>query len=212
MHICGMWDEGDYEMHECLLYDSVGFTNSPSPTIRLSPSEVGEMGEAHHSGLLTSGRVVVRGIGQVIFQTHAGTGILFLAGIVVASPATAVGALTGAVVGPALALVLRYDRQEVEDGIHGFNPTLVGIAVLFYLDPGQVLPWVLMVVGCTTATIVTCVMRRFLKFPTYTTPFIVCTWVLLLPAHRDVPTKSGDGNHAGEPAGSEFQDDPRSER
>ena len=91
------------------------------------------MGESPFPNLLMWGRIVLRGIGQVIFQDHAGTGLLFLAGIAVASPVMAAGALIGAVVGPALARALRYDRKEVEDGVYGFNPTLVGIAYGFKL-------------------------------------------------------------------------------
>jgi urea transporter len=142
-----------------------------------------EMSEPQRLDLLTGARVILRGVGQVIFQGHAGTGLLFLAGIAVASPVMAAGALIGAIIGPGLALVLQYNRQEIEDGIYGFNPTLVGIALLFYLDPGQVVSWVLVVVGCAAATVTTYLMRQFLKFPTYTAPFIVCTWVLLLLAH-----------------------------
>ncbi len=141
------------------------------------------MDEPQRPDTLVEARIVLRGIGQVIFQAHTGTGLLFLAGIAVASPVTAAGALIGAVIGPALALLLKYDQQELKDGIYGFNPTLVGIALLFYLDPRQVVPWVLLAVGCAAATVTTNLMRRFLMFPTYTTPFIVWTWVLLLLAH-----------------------------
>jgi hypothetical protein len=44
--------------------------------------------------------VVLPGIGQVMFQDHAGTGLLFLAGIAIASPFIAAGALMGAIIGP----------------------------------------------------------------------------------------------------------------
>ncbi len=84
----------------------------------------------------------------------------------------------------ALATLLKFDRREIEDGIHGFNPTLVGVAVLFFLDPGQILVWILLIVGCLAATIVCYLMRRFLKFPSYTAPFVVSTWILFLTAHR----------------------------
>jgi urea transporter len=127
--------------------------------------------------------IILRGIGQVIFQGHAGTGLFFLAGIAVGSPIMAAGALLGSALGTALATILRFDRREIADGIYGFNPTLVGVAVLFFLDPGQVLVWVLLAGGCAAATIVCFLMRRFLKFPTYTTPFIVCTWVVFIVAH-----------------------------
>jgi urea transporter len=159
------------------------------------------MSEPQRPDPLTWGRVVLRGIGQVIFQAHAGTGLLFLAGIAVASPVMAAGALIGAVIGPGLALVLKYKRQEIEDGIYGFNPTLTGIALLFYLDPGQVVAWVLVVVGCAAAAVTTNLMRRFLTFPTYTAPFIVCTWILLLIAHGLEGTAI---DHKPLPPGSHF--------
>ena len=98
-------------------------------------------------------------------------------------PSWLVEALLGSAIGAALATLLKFDRREIEDGIHGFNPTLVGVAVLFFLDPGQILVWILLIVGCLAATIVCYLMRRFLKFPSYTAPFVVSTWILFLTAH-----------------------------
>jgi urea transporter len=139
-------------------------------------------GPARAADIWTLGTIAFRGIGQVMFQGHAGTGLLFLAGIAVASPLMAVGAALGAIIGPAVARLLRFDLEEIKEGIYGFNPTLVGVALMFYLRP-VALTWVLVVAGCALASLVTFLMRRFLKFPTYTAPFIVCTWVLLLVAH-----------------------------
>jgi urea transporter len=141
------------------------------------------MGESHAPALFVWRQILLRGPGQVIFQGHAGTGLFFLAGLAVSSPIMAVGAFLGSAIGAVVATVLKFDQREIEDGIHGFNPTLVAIALIFFLDPGQVLVWVLLVVGCVAATIVCHLMRRFLGFPTYTTPFIVCTWIMLILAH-----------------------------
>lgn len=127
-------------------------------------------------------KIGLRGVGQVMFQGHAATGLLFLIGLFVAASPTAVGAVIGAAIGPAVAYALKFDRQEITDGIYGFNPVLVGVASFFYLKPVP-LTWALAVAGCVLATVVTYLMRRFLKFPTYTAPFIVCTWALLLLAH-----------------------------
>jgi len=127
-------------------------------------------------------RIVLRGIGQVMFQGHAGTGLCFLAGIAVASPLMAVGAIIGAVLGPAVAYALKFDRGEIADGIYGFNSTLVGIALLFYLKP-EPLTWGLLVAGSVIASLITYAVRRFVRFPTYTAPFIVTTWLALLAAH-----------------------------
>lgn len=141
-----------------------------------------ESGAIASTNAVRLARVVLRGVGQVMFQGHAGTGLLFLAGIAVASPLLAVGALLGALLGPAVAHLLKFDRDEITEGIHGFNATLVGIALLFYLEP-EPLTWGLIVIGSAVATLLTHALRRIVKFPTYTTPFIVTTWAALVAAH-----------------------------
>jgi len=127
-------------------------------------------------------RIVLRGIGQVMFQDHAGTGLLFLVGIAIASPFMAVGALMGAVTGPVTAALAGFDREEIRIGIYGFNPVLVGTASLFFLQP-KTMTWVLVFFGCVAAAFVTYLMRRFLKFPTYTAPFVVVGWLVIIVAH-----------------------------
>ena len=151
------------------------------------------------SSIHRSGRVLLRGVGQIIFQGHAGTGLLFLAGIAVASRTLLLGALLGALIGPLTARLLRYDRAEIGDGLFGYNATLVGIATLFYLDPHQPLTWWLLLGGVVVSVVLTQVLRRRLPFPAYTTAFIVTTWLVLMVAH------GLDGSaidHKPEPAGS----------
>lgn len=127
-------------------------------------------------------RVVLRGIGQVMFQDHAGTGLLFLAGIAVASPLMAIGAAIGAVLGTVTATLAGFDHDDIQAGLYGFNSVLLGTASLFYLQP-RTLTWILVVFGSIVATFVTYLMRRYLSFPTYTAPFVVTTWILIIVAH-----------------------------
>lgn len=126
-------------------------------------------------------RTVLRGVGQVMFQNHALTGLCFLLGILVASPLMALGGLLGAILGTLTAQFLRYDRQEIRDGLYGFNSALVGVALLFYDRPGA-MTFALIAVGSIGAAAVTRAMRRYAPFPTYTAPFIVTTWALLAMA------------------------------
>src|SRR5262245_55214476 len=92
-------------------------------------------------------KVVLRGVGQVLFQDNPRTGLLFLLGIAVASPLMAAAGLVGAVIGTVAAKLLQFDDVDIRDGIYGFNSTLVGIAAFFFLKP--VGPAVLlMVLGC----------------------------------------------------------------
>jgi urea transporter len=121
--------------------------------------------------------IVLRGIGQVFFQENAVSGLLFLVGIALSAPLMAIGALVGSAIGSGVAWVMKWDRGELEGGIFGFNATLVGIASFFFFQPGLVTIG-LMIAGCVVATLLTRFMRVSLPFPTYTTPFIVTTWVL----------------------------------
>src|SRR5262249_20197761 len=118
-----------------------------------------------------------RGIGQVFFQENALTGALFALGIALSSWQMALGAVAGAVIGTATAWTLKFDKSELHAGIYGFNATLVGIATLFFFQPG-VTSAILLLAGCIVATVVTWLARRYVPFPTYTGPFIVTTWAV----------------------------------
>jgi urea transporter len=124
-------------------------------------------------------RTLFRGIGQVFFQENAITGILFFLGLAVSSLPMAIGAVVGSAIGSGLAWLMKFDRSELLGGIYGFNSTLVGIATFFFFQPGGTSIG-MMIIGCLAATILTWFMRGFLPFPTYTSPFIVITWVLFL--------------------------------
>lgn len=122
-------------------------------------------------------RTVLRGIGQVFFQENALTGACFALGIAASSPLMALGGLVGAAIGTATARLARFDADETAAGIHGFNATLVGVASFFFFRPG-VASVLLMVAGAIASTFLTRLVRKSLPFPTYTSPFILITWVL----------------------------------
>jgi urea transporter len=116
-----------------------------------------------------------------MFQESAVTGAFFLVGIAVASPLMALGAALGTVIGTLTALLLRFDKSEINAGLFGFNSALVGIACYFHLE-AVLATHGFLIVGSIAASIVTYLMRRYLPFPTYTAPFIVVTWAILAAA------------------------------
>lgn len=124
--------------------------------------------------------VVLRGLGQVMFQRNAVTGILFLAGMAIASPWLAVGATIGAVVGPIVASLLSLGKSDLEDGIYGYNSALVGAAATALL-PATPITWALAILGAALAAPVTWLLRQ-LRFPTYTAAFVLVTWGMLVVA------------------------------
>jgi urea transporter len=141
-------------------------------------------------------RETFRGIGQVFFQENAASGAAFALGIAWSSPLMAGGAVVGAFLGTAAARLLKFDEDERSAGIYGFNAALVGVASLFFFEPGAA-SVSLLVVGCLAATILTRLARSRVPFPTYTAPFIVTTWAVFF-----LGTAMGAERalHAGPPA------------
>lgn len=169
-------------------------TDTPSGTaVAISPTE--------------AGRVILRGLGQVMFQRNSITGLLFLVGMAISSPWLAAGAAAGAVIGPLVALLLRLDRSEIVDGLYGFNAALVGAAALCFL-PNTPLTWVLALAGVAISVPLTWLLRRTVPFPTYTAPFVLTAWGVFFAA--DV---LGDRQPAAAPAAAATIDArPRWER
>jgi urea transporter len=127
--------------------------------------------------------VPFRGIGQVFFQESALAGLLFAIGIAISSPLGAAALVVGSVIGCATAWALKFDRAETVGGIYGFNSALVGIATLFFFRPGFA-SIAMLVVGCAAAAPLTRLMRARVPFPTYTSPFILVTWVVFIIGTR----------------------------
>jgi urea transporter len=140
----------------------------------------------HSDGLLNDDRAVhlqeavtiwLRGLGQVMFQRHAGTGLLFLVGMALGSPWLAAGAAVGGAIGPLVAWLLRRDRAAIADGLYGYNSALVGAAAGFFLPP-NIMTLALAAGGAALAVPVTGVLRR-LPFPAYTTAFVIVVWGMM---------------------------------
>lgn len=136
-------------------------------------------------------RVLARGIGQVMFQDNALTGLLFLAGIfwgayASGTPSVAWGAVLGAVVSTLTGYLLRLPDENGSQGLWGFNGTLVGCAFPTLL--GNTL-W--MWVGLVICAAMTVWVRNGLNnmmgkwgVSSFTFPFVLCTWFFLLAARQ----------------------------
>ncbi|MBX9667546.1 MAG: urea transporter [Candidatus Obscuribacterales bacterium] len=123
-------------------------------------------------------RAMAIGMGQIMLQRNAWTGLLFLVGVGLNSIGMLAGALLGLAVATATALLLKADKNNIDDGLYGFNGALVGIAAFFFLPMSVVT--VLLAAGGSALS--TAMMHAFLRAgrPAYTAPFIVVTWAVLL--------------------------------
>ncbi|WP_249219807.1 urea transporter [Chitinophaga sp. HK235] len=124
----------------------------------------------------------LRGVGQIMLQNNAWTGVLFLAGIFYDSIIMGAAALLAVITGTLTARLLKYDEADIDAGLYGFSPTLVGVALTFYFNPVPVV-WIAVVVGSVAAAM----LQHFFikrKLPGFTFPFILVTWILLYLFHH----------------------------
>ena len=73
--------------------------------------------------------ILGRGIGQVMFQNNALSGLLMLIGIFLNSWQMGLLAVSGNIISTLTARISGYDCDDIKNGLYGFNGTLVGIAV-----------------------------------------------------------------------------------
>ena len=128
-----------------------------------------------------------RGVGQVMFQNNALSGVLMLAGILLNSWQMALLAIVGNVVSTLTACLSGYSREDIRNGLYGFNGTLVGIAIGVFM-PVSVASFSLLVAGaCLSAWIARLfsLQRRVLGF---TAPFILSVWILLAACRGMMPS------------------------
>ncbi|TCK83484.1 urea transporter [Albibacterium bauzanense] len=121
--------------------------------------------------------VILRGMGQVMFQNNALSGLLFLAGIFYNSWLLALAVVLGTVISTATAQLLKYSQSEIDDGIYGFNGALVGVAIWFFFG-FSIITTAVLIAGAALSTLLMYGMKKFV--PPFTAPFVLVTWLMIL--------------------------------
>src|SRR5690554_916254 len=121
--------------------------------------------------------VILRGVGQVMFQDNALSGLLLLTGIFYNSWLLGLAVILGTMISTATAQVLKYSQDEIDTGIYGFNGALVGVAIWFFFGFSNITT-VVLIVGAALSTILMHGMKKIL--PPFTAPFVLITWLLIL--------------------------------
>ncbi len=122
--------------------------------------------------------VLGRGIGQVMFQNNALSGLLMLVGFFLNSWQLGVLAVGGNIISTLAACISGYGRDDIKNGLYGFNGTLIGIAVGVFM---QLSLWslLLMAVASCFSTWIVRLFSRQHSLPGFTAPFIFSVWILL---------------------------------
>jgi urea transporter len=127
---------------------------------------------------------ILKSITQVFLKASVVAAILLLVGLAVNSLAAAAFAVAGAIVAVATAHVLGAESDLITGGLMGFSPVLTAIALgaVFYKPGARVAIYAL--VGTVFTVVVQGAMNVALTpfgIPTLTGPFVLASWLFLLP-------------------------------
>ena len=130
---------------------------------------------------------VSKGISEVMFADNVIVGILFLIGIAINSLRGAVMALSGAITGVAIPILLGADTGFIEAGLYAYNPVLVMMAVGWvFLKPSGKSAALAFLAGIFTV-VCQAGLASFLTpigLPVLTFPFVLVMWFFLLAAGK----------------------------
>lgn len=122
-----------------------------------------------------------------MLQENRWTGLLFIIGLFIGSWQYAAAAILAAAAGTAAAKLLKYNQQEIDAGLYGFSPALVGVVLVFLFDDILII-WFLVIAGGILAAMI----QHFFiskKIPAYTFPFILVAWafIFLIRQYTEIP-------------------------
>jgi urea transporter len=123
-------------------------------------------------------KAILRGFSQVMLRSNSLTGLLLLLGIFYSSWIMGLGALIGVFASTIAASILNYKKQDIHNGLYGFNGVLVGISLLL-LFKISILLIILIAFGSVLSSLIMNYMRSR-KLPAYTFPFVLSSWFLIV--------------------------------
>lgn len=119
----------------------------------------------------------LKGVGQIMLQENAITGLLFLIGIFLGRVEMGIAVIVSVLVSTYTAYLLKYDKENINKGLYGFNAALIGAALILFCKPAFII-WCSIIVGAAISTI----LQNYFstkKLPVFTLPFVLLTWVIL---------------------------------
>jgi urea transporter len=137
---------------------------------------------------------LLRGTGQVVFQSNWLTGLFILIGIGVNSRIYLGAAVLGIAVSTGTGLLLNMDRGLVDAGLLGFNGCLLGIGLNAYMSKnftaGQwpdARLYVYIIVGAAMTTVMFSAIGSLLgsrMVPALTAPFVFTAWIFIFAVFK----------------------------
>ncbi len=124
-------------------------------------------------------KYTMSGIAEVIVQSHPVAGTYILLAIFIHSWQMAIGALCATIIATAFSLVIKIDRKDIALGLYGYNATLIGIAFVYFFQI-TFFSFIIFFVSCLLSVYISLWIPKYLKIPTFTAPFVLITWLIIL--------------------------------
>jgi urea transporter len=142
---------------------------------------------------------VLQSISQVFLKANGVAALLFLAGLAVNSLAAAAFALAGAIVAVLTAHLFGAESELITGGLLGFSPVLTAIALgaVFYRPSWRVAIYAML--GALFTVIAQAALNVALTpfaIPALTAPFVLVTWIFLLPRQCFEPVSAATDDAA----------------
>jgi urea transporter len=131
---------------------------------------------------------MLRSLGQIVLQAHAGTGACLLAALALADLRLACAALIGATAANVCASVAGHGAAAIRDGLAGYNGALAALAAFTFIGDAATAAAVALIAGGASAWIAGPLSRRLARsrLGLYSVPCLIATW-LWLPLYRSAP-------------------------
>ena len=123
-------------------------------------------------------RDILIGVAQIMLQRSAIVGAAFVVGTWINSPMLTFLGLTGCLSSTLVARLCKFPKQEIADGLYGYNGMLVGLGIGYFYDTELVLAGVIVIIAGSSSLLMYWMLRR--GFTPFTFPFVLLTWICML--------------------------------
>ncbi|OOF46082.1 urea transporter [Rodentibacter trehalosifermentans] len=123
-------------------------------------------------------KVALVGIGQIFLQENGLSGLIICIAMFFSHWALGIGCLLGSIIGTLTAIKLNYPKEEIKQGLYGFNASLAFMCTMFTFGLNGV-SFLIFLLGVISSVVSTLIMREFTKrnWVAYTFPFVLTCWI-----------------------------------
>jgi urea transporter len=130
------------------------------------------------AALRTLAGTLLRSVGQIVLQRHAGTGACLLAALALCDPRLACAALIGATTANVCAVLAGHADDAIRDGLAGFNGALAALAAFTFIGDAPTAIAVALLAAAACGWLGAPLGRRLARvdLSVYSAPCLIATW------------------------------------